>query len=301
MLRELSRQVSAFDTACEVLVLFNPEQIDGSEVEALIRQHLVISGKRTGTPVRVIPAPGLHYYDLRNFGVTQAVGDIVVCLDSDVIPEPVWLDAITSPLRNDPEIVIVGGETHLDATGSLFDKAFALGWIFPMRSDDDSLRSDDRQFWANNVAFRRSFLLANTYPVDHTNHECRNACRRMREQLLERGTPIWRAGRARVSHPAPDGWKAALLHGLVEGRDNALIWEERGKGRVSRGLRAADFVFGRLKQTARNFRSRSGSLGINAWHFLPALVIMGAYHLITLAGSWSQVCLPERVWKDWQI
>lgn len=302
MLGELGRQVSAFDAGVEILVMFNPEQISADVIEQILEQHLRITPPRPDVSARTVSAQGLHYYDLRNHGVRIARGQIIVCLDSDVIPEPGWLSALTDPLRTDPSISFVGGETHLDHTGSFFNKAFALGWIFPLRSAENDLRlGTDRQFWANNLACRRELFLQNPYPTDADPHESRNACRRLRNQLAAQGIPIWRAGNARVSHPAPDGWSKALFHALVEGRDNAIIYQQRGYGRLRRSLRAVDFAIGRLRQAVRNGLRKDRAFPVPAWQIPGVILFLTPYYLASIAGAWSQAWLPRRVWSRWAL
>lgn len=302
MLQELGRQVGAFDGKAEILVLFNPELIREYEITKVVAEHLRIPPSSAEVPVRTVAAPGMHYYDLRNHGARLANGEIIVCLDSDVIPEPGWLNALASPLLTDTRVDFVGGETHLDHTPSFFDKSFALGWIFPPRSSDDSLRPGNaRQFWANNVACRRSFFLEHPYPTDPNNPESRNACRRLKNQLEANGVTIWRAGAARVSHPAPNGWRNAFLHALVEGRDNAIIYRDRGYGPFRRSLRAVDFAFGRLKQAVRNGLSRKNPARVPAWQLPGVLLVLIPYYSVTIAGAWAHAWLPARFWARWNI
>lgn len=302
MLEELGRQLSTFDAGVEVLVMFNPEQISADVIEQILTQHLQISPHRADISARTVASPGLHYYDLRNRGVQMARGDIIVCLDSDVIPEPGWLSALTDPLRSDRSISLVGGETHLDHTGSFFNRAFALGWIFPLRSAENTLRlGNDRQFWANNLACRRDFFLRNPFPTNTECHESRNACRRLRDQLAAQKIPIWRAGNARVSHPAPDGWSKALLHALVEGRDNAIIYQQRGYGRLRRSLRAIDFAIGRLRQAVRNGLRKDRSFPVPAWQIPGVILLLTPYYLTCVLGVWAQAWLPQRIWSRWSL
>lgn len=302
MLEELGRQVGELGDAAEILILFNPDQVPQQAVSEVVAQHLRVDPPSAAPIARTVAAPGLHYYDLRNHGVHIARGEIIVCLDSDVIPEPGWLDALTSPLRTDPGVHFVGGETYLDHTGSFFDKAFALGWIFPLRSSDDTLRpGQGRQFWANNMACRRSFFLDNPYPTDPGIHESRNACRRLKKNLASKGVPVWRAGAARVSHPAPEGWGKALLHGLVEGRDNAILFKERGYGRARQSLRAIGFACGRMKQAVRNGLDKDGPIPVPAWQLPGIILILIPYYLMTIVGVWAHAWLPARVWSRWSI
>lgn len=302
MLGELGRQVGACDCTCEILVLHNPEQIAGSVIAEILATHLVIAPDRDRVTVKGVPSPGLHYYDLRNHGVRVARGEIIVCLDSDVIPEPGWLDALTTPLREIPSIDFVAGETHLDHSRSYFDRCFALGWIFPPRSPETTLgKANGRQFWANNMACRRSFFLRHPYPAGHDPLGARNACRRLKDLLAAEGIEVWHASGAKVSHPAPDGWPAALRHARVEGRDNAILYAERGYGRVRRSLRAVEFARGRLRQAVRNARAEDSPIRTPVWRVPCVILVLLPYYLTTVAGAWGHAWLPERVWRRWDL
>jgi hypothetical protein len=162
-------------------------------------------------------------------------------------------------------------------------------------------RGDARQFWANNLACRRDFFLDNQYPTDPACPESRNACRRLKEQLASKGIPVWRAGAAKVSHPAPDGWGKALYHGIVEGRDNAVLYKERGYGRVRRSLRALDFASGRLRQAVRNAVSKSSPVRVPLWQIPGVMLVLTPYYTMTILGAWAHAWLPERIWRRWNL
>jgi glycosyltransferase involved in cell wall biosynthesis len=56
-----------------------------------------------------IPAQGLSVS--RNFGVRVAGSDVIAMTDDDCLASPGWLAAITAPLRNNPRIAAVYGNT----------------------------------------------------------------------------------------------------------------------------------------------------------------------------------------------
>src|SRR5580765_5585078 len=143
----------------EVVVLYNDEEIDGRAVESMVTT--LVPRDSSDFELRIMPASGLHYYELKNFGARLAKGDLVVFLDSDVIPQPNWLVNLVGSFTN-PEIQVVGGEAYIEPEG-LVGKTFALFWFFDRRSTAGGL-SKKQHFWANNVAFRKETILRHPFP-----------------------------------------------------------------------------------------------------------------------------------------
>jgi cellulose synthase/poly-beta-1,6-N-acetylglucosamine synthase-like glycosyltransferase len=83
--------------------------------------------------LRIIPASGLHYYDLKNFGAKHSKGELIIFLDSDVIPENGWLIGLLESFQR-PDVLVVGGNTYM-TEGSLYEKSLALLYFFPRGSD----------------------------------------------------------------------------------------------------------------------------------------------------------------------
>lgn len=55
-----------------------------------------------GPPVsalKVLPTTGKRYYELKNYGATHIRSDVLVFLDSDVIPEDGWLEALLEAIK----------------------------------------------------------------------------------------------------------------------------------------------------------------------------------------------------------
>ncbi len=134
MLKQLSTQLQDIHHAVEVLFLFNEEDIAAKTLQAIIDTHLTVHPSLANrVSVQLVPVVGLHYYDIKNAGVQQAKGDLVVFLDSDVIPEPHWLKALIEPFFNDASVQVIAGHTYLEPEGFL-GRAFALGWFFPTKA-----------------------------------------------------------------------------------------------------------------------------------------------------------------------
>ena len=170
---------------------------------------------------RLLRIPGARYYQLKNHGAAATAGSIILFLDSDAIPEAGWLEGMLAPF-DDPAVQVVAGHAYIEAE-SLYSRAFALTWFFPLRAEPVPLKPATR-FFANCVAFRRSTFLAHPFaPVEGAS---RGACVELARELCEAGITIWKSTAAQVAHPAPRGGGHFALRALAEGRDR--LSRERG-------------------------------------------------------------------------
>ena len=166
----------------EILILYDPLEIDPAVIEA------VIAEPATPLPpdvhLEVVAAPGLGYYQLKNEGAKHATGDILVFLDSDVIPEPDWLDQLLGAFT-EPDVQVVGGNSYIEAA-SVYSRAFALWWFFPLRAPDGPPGLAD-SFYANNLACRHAVFAAHPFPDEP---RFRGQCITLARTLREQGIPI---------------------------------------------------------------------------------------------------------------
>lgn len=72
-------------------------------------------------PLRLLVRPGCSISQGRNAAITAAQGDIIAVTDAGVVVDPHWLERITRPLLENPELCFVGGFFTPD-----FDNTF--GW-----------------------------------------------------------------------------------------------------------------------------------------------------------------------------
>jgi hypothetical protein len=225
---------------------------------------------------RAIPVAGARYYQLKNQGAARSAGEIIVFLDSDVIPDPGWLSALLQPF-DDPRVQVVAGHAYIDPT-TTYSKAFALTWFFPLRASPAPLQPVTH-FFANNVAFRRATLLAHPFPEQAG--VSRGACLQLAAELGAAGIAIWKTTAAQVSHPAPRGGRHFVLRALAQGRDRLLRehgWKATPIGSFVRY--AANCSRGLLL----TFRGRA-RVGLS-WPGVPAvLAICWAYYSLYLVGE----------------
>ncbi|MGK2924441.1 MAG: glycosyltransferase [Lysobacterales bacterium] len=298
MLREVRRQaqalvagVSAADATqagppLELLLVYDPAEFDEAVLTALLGSHLGPAGDVLRW--RVLPTRDSGYYKNKDFGARSAAGDIIVFLDSDVIPEPGWLEQIVSGLA-DPAVSIVAGSAYIDPAG-LIGKVFALTWFFPLRSKNGPLRAVNH-FFANNLAMRRELYLQYSFPdLEETS---RGACIVLASELAQANIAVYHDPRARVAHPAPNGFAHISKRALAQGRDR--LYRERHYGsRWSASwpaacVRALRHCGASAWKICTNFRA----VGLSPLLIPAAIAVAWYYYLLYWAGeTLSQLRVP---------
>jgi len=221
----------------EVIVMHDRELIDEKVVDDLVwsmapREHEDVD-------LRIEPITGKRYYRLKNEGAKIAKGDLLVLIDSDVIPRDGWLIKLVGDLA-DESVDVVGGAVFVE-TESFYEKASALFWVFPLKPKHDTMDLTWHLF-ANNLAFRKQVFLENPFPAD--SNESRGACTRLFGTMRAQGKGVYRDHSARITHPAPPS-DMLLRRALAEGRD-AFVQDQGSK--LARTLRSIVRTF---RQTAR--------------------------------------------------
>jgi glycosyltransferase involved in cell wall biosynthesis len=186
--------------------------------------------------------PDTDYYDAKMNGVRQTTGDIVVFCDSDPVYAPNWLRSLLTPFGRDAEIQAVAGETTVAVTGP-YSLAMLLIWTFPPYTRRTELYST-AHYYANNVAFRRDFLLRNPIPTHLPIF--RGNCAVHATHIRRRGATIWRQPLARAVHPLPQGAGQFFWRLFLNGHDapmrNRLLSDvplnQRGLAAFGRDLAA---------------------------------------------------------------
>jgi hypothetical protein len=284
MLGELDRQVAAAGVAVEVLVLFDEQVVDRAGVEAAV----AASGISPGLALEFAAVDGLHYYDLKNAGAAKARGDVLLFLDSDVVPEPRWLAAVLAA-PDDPSVEVVGSSPYIESD-TLYGKTFALSWFFPLHTDAGP-PEPSRQFYANSVAIRRHTFLANRF--DTSDGRARGACTTLSRTLSDQGITVWRLPEAKVRDLAPNGVAHYLIRALMEGHDWAVVIAGEGWSwphRWARGLGLATRAT--LRGTYRIVRHRR-HVGLRWWQVPAALVIHATYASTRLVGLVVATVRPQ--------
>jgi len=175
----------------ELVIVFDSERLDQARVHDLF-QDRAESGE--SLHMQLLPVPGATYCQQKNAGARVAGGEIVIFLDSDVIPEPGWLSSMLNAFA-DPGVSVVVGNTYVDSGSDVYSKSMALTWMFPMRDPVGGL-SVSKWFYANNVAFRRETFLARQF--EHVPGLIHAPARLMVERLERDGIVLCHLGDARA-------------------------------------------------------------------------------------------------------
>ena len=212
----LNYQIPSPELANEVLLIDS-----GNTPEALLIQ---LQATYPWLMVKTAPAD-TSYYESKMLGAQWATGEIVVYYDSDCLYDRHWLSSILESF-NSPEIQVVGGETTTDGVG-VYGTAMALCYIFPQYSNDvtsgEQTLLPSSQYFLNNVAFRRSFLLE--HPISTALPLYRGNCVIHAQDLIASGHTIWRQPKARSLHAPPNGFKHFFTRFLLIGHD--LYWQKK--------------------------------------------------------------------------
>jgi glycosyltransferase involved in cell wall biosynthesis len=170
--------------------------------------------------VRLVRAEGdLSYEGAKVEGARRATGEIVLYADSDCVYEPGWIKGLLAPFAAYSDTCVVAGETAIRGKGP-YALAIALTFFF----DGHSGRKDLYQmpnYYFNNVAFRRQFLLDNPPSVSGASYRGRIVVHIM--ELVNKGFAIWWQPRARACHAPPKGLATWFWRYLLIGGDNVAI------------------------------------------------------------------------------
>lgn len=280
MLKALAAQLAELRPRCanrpEVIFLHDREEIDLEAVKGAVDDAFT---DPEVAKLTFVATDGADYYEQKNIGVSLVDTELVVFLDSDVIPEPGWLAGLLSTF-DDPSYEIVGGTTFLDLN-RFSSRAFALFWFFPLRRDREGVR-ESRHFFANNVAFRRELIAGNPFPK----LPClRGACSILAQELMARGHKIHINESSRVSHPPPNGVAHVLRRAMCQGHDDLVLGNLREPHRYRSALTNALWRFQkRVRRAAKRIVRHHGDVGLGLVGTAGATALALNYFLFYLVG-----------------
>lgn len=292
MLRRLQQQTSEIadrsDYVFDLLLVYDPDEIP-AEVPNESVAKCIDRAAWPGT-VRVLDAPDLAYYEQKNFGVRQTDAEIIVFVDSDVVPDPGWLAQLVEALEN-PDVQIVGGETYL-STDTFYERLCAGFWNFDVRRPGDGIY-EARNFYANNVALKRGLIERFPFPKGET---YRGQCATLAKEMRASGMKLYRIRSAAVSHPPPEGLKHFVHRAICQGHDTLLNQKLRGRGALNRSPlgSALRFVRGIAKAPLVIWRRRRQA-GLGPGGMLAAFGLSAAYSVLVFAGELATFVSPSLV------
>jgi glycosyltransferase involved in cell wall biosynthesis len=302
MLREVARQIANLADAnpglarpVEILVV----QTDGTTtappvVDALAREHDEATG-RAVVEYQVLTAPPTGYYGLKNHGFAHSRGDIVVFIDSDVIPESGWLSSLLAPLA-DGSTQVVAGHAYI-APGGIYHKAFALFWFFPLRFER-VVRPSAAALFGNNLAFRRETFARFPFVTDDATS--RGACLDLIGRLTGAGIAIHRAHEARVAHPPPNGLAHFTARALAQGRDRFLR-AQAGTGAEARVAASLARAAGHIARSLARIATRRREVNLSALEAPVAAGVAVSYYSLYLVGEMLTRVSPDFMIRRFRI
>jgi hypothetical protein len=223
-------------------------------------------------------AEGLEYYPLKNLGGRRARGDLLLFVDSDVLPEDGWLAHLLGTFAQ-PGIDVVCAQTYVAPT-DLFSRAFAVFWTYALRTESGKL-FQPRKFYANTMAMRSAAFQPTGFPP--IGRRTRGAASLLGQELGRRGISIWENQHAKVSHPPPASLRHMAIRAVAHGRDHYM---KRSDERTLYGLvRSQAVAVARLAggscRTLRDWRR----VGLRPWELPVALAICSAYFACFALGG----------------
>ncbi len=280
-LDSLAAQRVSLETADQVLLLC------GSHVPAE-----VLASYRSRYPwlETLALAPGVEYYEAKTAGLEASSGDIVIFCDSDCAYSVDWLESILDLFANREDVAVIAGETVMpDATW--LGATMQLCHMFPGRLTDEE-PAPTRNYWANNVAFRRQALVRCPLPTDLRLY--RGHCTLHARQLRDLEQLIVKHPKAQALHATPNGLSHVVWRFLMKGHDKAhQFWMHRGSTTPNLATRAAwsPFVLRETLSSIRHVlreRCRSRSRRFLAAALPPAL----ACHTLVVVGALTATVFP---------
>lgn len=249
--RQLGAEKGSRIGRSELLVGYDPEDWP-DEAPGEIVTEAGIDG--VVDEVRHLARPGADYFALKNAGAEAAGGDVILFLDSDVIPESGWLEALLDAFA-DTSAEVVGSHCYIDGE-DLVSRAYALFGTFPLREET----AEDRVF-LNSLLVRRGTMRQHPFPRLRL---FRNSAHLWKRELEDDGIRLPGAPDARVAHPAPSGVGALVRRSLADGHDHYAS-RRRADGHrrsVSLALGLGTCLRRTVAKTVRTLRRRrSAGLG----------------------------------------
>lgn len=280
LMAQLKQLSNRFTAPPELVLVYDAEHGAAEQVLEYARPEL------EGFPgnVRALPATGLDYYDQKNFGVREARNELILFLDSDVIPEEGWLENLICALLEE-DADVCGGCAHMP-TNTFYEKAFAAFWFFPVRGEY-SKREVAGGFAANNVLFRAEIARRNPFPQSA---QVRGRCVELAKALRATGHKIILEPAARVSHPPPNGLSHFVRRSLCEGQSQVFKRSRSG----DRLIALKQFFWNVRSSASRTLVTRK-QLHLSTWGVAGAMGLAAVYYAIALVGEVVTLVSPSLI------
>jgi glycosyltransferase involved in cell wall biosynthesis len=239
--------------------------------------------------VSVVPCENLDYYEQKNLGAQQAKHEAILLVDCDIIPCSGWLQNLLDCYVEERADVVCGA-THMESR-SIYEKAFAAFWFFPLASEMPP-RGTTSLFFANNVLFRAEILKSTPFPNAPL---VRGKCLLLAEKLLQDRRSIYLEPSAKVIHPPPNGIAHFVKRALCSGQDNFVMETDRG---LLGGFRR--FCW-QTMVAAKRIVSHRHEVGLGPLGVVGAAGIAASYFTLEFVGEAISVVSPHFIRKKFRV
>ncbi len=162
--------------------------------------------------IRTIAAAGEHYYALKNLGAVEARGSILAMLDSDVVPLPGWLRALTRGIEQGAEVTcgpslfrtVEAADSMRSANRLTHQVAASISWAFILGEQGRATG-----FLSHNLAMRKRTFDRLRYRTDY-GRTCAGSI--LADDLLRDGIVPCFLPAQRVAHAFDWTWWCSRLH-----------------------------------------------------------------------------------------
>lgn len=275
-------------------VVFDPHHISNTDVADMLAEAGLDPSPHMETDL--IPAPGADYYEQKNIGARCCDSEIIILVDSDILPEEGWLAALTQSF-DDPTVEFVFGETRI-VTNSPYEKSYALLLeAFPYRSAASATLTRQSFLLANSLAFRAKTLGPAIFPKSTA---LRGQCGLASNAIQAAGHDIFMQHAAKAHHVAPNGVGHFFATAFGAGHDEVILARTkypktvRGTLQTSPAGSVARFVRSCFGAWSRCFTKRA-EVGLRPWYIPTALLLATTYYLVRLFGELMTFFSPRLV------
>lgn len=297
LLQQVFQQTQSRFEKFEVLILHNEAQVSQLFIWDFLKKAIPGFLEAVNLNFQVVDLKGAHYFELKNKGAELASGEVLIFLDSDIIPQENWLSLILEAHDDYPN-ALISGHSYIDYS-TLVGKAFALAWFFPLPSDQSDVLPVDLIF-SNNFLAPRTLMLENPYPL--LGHGItRGADVILWKRLKSKGVPLYVHHGAKASHPSPNGIQHIVIRALAEGRDEYRKFLEPEflvAKPLQKFLRLGLF---RSKKVLRSNFKNGNRVGLK-WYEMPITIsLMLFYYQLYVLGGILAALFPKFTQSKWQI
>ena len=211
-LLSLNKQIAQSRYQFEILICFSTNTIN----EALLKKiNNLAENIFSQSQYRLLDFDDASYYQLKNYGAELSQGNIIIFLDSDVTCDSSWLENILTPFQENEHIQVVAGRTELEASSTI-QQSQTLVTFFDNYKKIEPI-SITRNFFANNVAFKKELFQKYTFQINHKT--ARTSCTQLAINLFRDDIDIYKQHHAITRHRSAQNLSELLFRAFVEGRD----------------------------------------------------------------------------------